>query len=66
MLMNSKQIDELNELLKDHGETLTAFYDEGINFGKKKGFIVGAIGSLIGLLTIIVGNRIISKRSRES
>lgn len=66
MLMNSKQIDELNELLKDHGETLTAFYDEGIRIGKKNGFTIGFIGSLIGSLTVIVGNRIISKRSRES
>lgn len=66
MLMNNKQIDELNELLKDHGETLTAFYDEGIHMGKKKGFAAGVIGSLIGSLAIIVGTRIISKRSRES
>ena len=62
MLMNSKQIDELNELLKDHGETLTAFYDEGINFGKKKGFIVGAIGSLIGSTVIIVASKLKNRK----
>lgn len=28
-MMTKEQIDEVNELLVDHGETLTAFYDEG-------------------------------------
>lgn len=66
MLMNSKQIDELNELLKDHGETLTAFYDEGIHIGKKKGLLIGLIGGLIGGVTTIAASKVISKRSRES
>ena len=42
MKMNSKQIDELNKLLEDHSETLTAFYDEGIEYGMNKGCVMGA------------------------
>ncbi|MDO4292085.1 MAG: hypothetical protein Q4C65_02530 [Eubacteriales bacterium] len=48
--MSHKQIDELNELLTEHSETLTAFYDEGIQYGLKQGVIVGIIcGSLVAL-----------------
>ena len=33
--MTSAQIDELNTLLEKHGETLTAFYNEGMAQGAK-------------------------------
>lgn len=49
MKMNNKQIEELNELLVEHSETLTAFYDEGIEYGMNKGCVLGAIGSVLGM-----------------
>lgn len=53
--MTSAQIDEINELLKNHGEALTAFYDAGIHYGLKlsekwifTGVIIGiALGAAI-------------------
>lgn len=48
--MTHEQIDELNELLAEHSETLTAFYDEGIQYGLKRGIIAGIVcGSLMAL-----------------
>lgn len=32
---------EINILLREHGEALTKFYDEGIAFGRKRGVIYG-------------------------
>jgi len=60
-MMNNKQIDELNELLVDHGEALTAFYDEGIHYGMFKGATIGAIGSAIG---VVIMYGIIKLKSR--
>ena len=45
IIMTNNQIDELNELLKDHAETLTAFGDELLNQGMKMGSIAGCLGS---------------------
>jgi hypothetical protein len=45
--MTCKQIDEVNELLKDHGGSLTAFYDEAIYRGRVDGIIAGALVGLI-------------------
>ena len=45
--MTSAQIEVLNELLAEHGDTLTAFYDEGILYGWMKGVIVGVLGGSI-------------------
>lgn len=50
MKMTNMQINELNELLSTHGEVLTAFYDEGIQYGLKKGLIPGILmGAFIAL-----------------
>lgn len=57
--MNSKQIDELNMLLKDHGEILTAFYDEGIRYGMLKGFSCGIIGGTIGISTALIIQKLV-------
>ena len=46
--MTDKQIDELNELIAGHASTLTAFYDEGIAYGRK----IGAKRTLIGGLVM--------------
>lgn len=44
--MTIGQINELNELLQAHSETLTAFYDEAFHYGKIKGVIIGVAGGL--------------------
>ena len=41
--MTNEQINDVNELLKAHGDSFTAFYDEGIYHGKVKGIIIGAL-----------------------
>ena len=50
--MTNTQIDTLNELLINNCETLTSFYDEAIDVGIRKGFIIGATISLISGITI--------------
>ena len=60
-MMNNKQIDEINNLLINHSDSLTAFYDEGIRYGLNRGCVVGAIGGTIGA-TIVYG--IITLKSR--
>ena len=58
--MAKEQIDEINELLIDHGEALTAFYDEGMNIGKNCGFFDGcmagfSVGALaMGVVTVFL------------
>ncbi|QJU22542.1 hypothetical protein HLY09_25765 [Enterocloster bolteae] len=49
MKMNNKQIEELNELLVEHSETLTAFFGEGIVCGMNRGCVLGAIGGVLGM-----------------
>ncbi|MCM1090062.1 MAG: hypothetical protein NC413_04410 [Muribaculum sp.] len=66
MKMNSKQIEELNELLVNHSETLTAFYDEGIQYGLNKGCILGAIGSVIGVAISCGVIKIVSHRKKRN
>lgn len=70
MKMTHQQIEELNNLLVDHSECLTAFYDEGIDFGIKKGAGVIAVVALIGSLAvtgvIAVKKRLKPKKEKES
>lgn len=47
--MTNNQVNELNELLKDHAETLTAFGDELLNYGMRKGLIGGCLGTYLGI-----------------
>lgn len=61
-MMDNKQIEELNELLKDHGDVLTSFYDEGHCYGMTKGVTIGAIGGLIGCLSMAVISKIRSRK----
>ncbi len=42
-VMSAKQIEEINELLANHGDALTAFYDEGLSIGKSSGFVDGCM-----------------------
>lgn len=46
--MTKEQINDVNELLKNHSDSLTAFYDEGAYHNKVEGIIIGA---LIGCVT---------------
>jgi len=62
--MTNAQVDEINELLKNHSETLSAFYDEGIRYGLKLGLrwmLEGIfIGFVLGTIADVV-NYIIEK-----
>ena len=65
MKMNSKQKRELRELLEDHSETLVAVYDEGINYGMRKGCVVGVFGSVIGMVLAYGVIKIVSHRKKN-
>lgn len=60
-IMTQEQIEELNELLADHGETLTAFYDEG----RAEILSKCCIGVLIAAPIILVIDRGISYVSKR-
>lgn len=62
--MTNEQIDNLNELLIDNGEALTAFYDETIDVGIRKGFIIGVSVSLINVIVICGIKKLISKKNK--
>lgn len=47
--MTNQQIDEINELLKNHSEALTAFYNEGILRGMDIGLKWILAGVIVGL-----------------
>ena len=69
IIMTNNQIDELNELLKDHAETLTAFGDELLKSGLKRGLIGGCLGTYlgigIGLSVIHIIKKIKSRKSKK-
>lgn len=49
--MTDERLDDINSLLKTHGDSLTAFYDEGICYGKRNGIIIGAlVGTIVSNL----------------
>lgn len=61
--MTDKQIDELNGLIDGHASTLTAFFDEGIAYGRRMGIKHTSIGVLAtAFATIILKNVIMSKK----
>lgn len=67
--MTNNQINELNELLKDHAEALTALADEMLNSGMKKGVIAGSLGTYLGigisLSAFYIAKKIKSKKSKK-
>jgi len=64
--MTNAQIDEVNTLLKYHGEALTAFYDEAVSYGMNLGAKGVVKGSLIAFAIIEVIKIIKStKKSNE-
>ena len=68
-IMNNEQIDELNKLLVNHADCLTAFFDEGVSLGMKRGkelFVVGAlVASLASVGTVIVTNILKTKKQNK-
>lgn len=60
--MTNTQIDKLNELLINNSETLTAFYDEAMDIGIRKGFIVGMSISLFSTIAIYGVNKLKYKK----
>lgn len=61
-------IDEINELLKTHGEALTEFYGSGIVYGFKIGVWSSMCGVMIGCLSFKLGEKLYEshKRNKES
>lgn len=51
--MTKELSDEINELVKDHGEALGALYDEGMAYGEVKGMVTGAL--LVGGAVALIG-----------
>ena len=68
--MTNNQIDELNELLKDHAETLTAFGDELLKYGMTRGLISGCLGTYLGigisLSAFYIAKKIKSKKEESN
>lgn len=69
IIMTNNQIDELNELLKDHAKTLTAFGDEMLHYGMLKGSIAGCLGTYLGigisLSAFYIAKKITSRKSKK-
>lgn len=64
MKMTNEQIDELNELLVDHSEALTAFYDEGIRYGLKHGAALVIAGATLAAL-VSCGIEVIKSKKKK-
>ena len=60
MMKNNDRIKEINELLVDHSEALTEFYDEGIEVGTREGFVKGGLCTLGITAAIVCGKAIYS------
>ena len=64
MMTNNERIKEINELLVDHSEALTEFYDEGIEVGTLEGFVKGGLCTLGITVAIVCGKVIYSVRKK--
>ena len=69
IIMTNNQYDELNELLKDHAEAISAFGNDILNYGMMKGSIAGCLGSYLGigitLSAFYIAKKIKSKKSKK-
>ena len=65
-ILTNDQIDELNNLLIDHSETISAFYDEGITYGLRKGCLIGFIGCSLGVLSGIIIDEIVKYKNHRN
>lgn len=63
-----EHIDEINELLKTHGEALTEFYNSGFDTGFKVGLWSSICGIMIWCLSFKLGEKLYEshKRNKES
>lgn len=68
--MTNTQIDEINRLLTDHREALTAFWDEAFYYGMRSGYKWVLCGAAIAVVARGVGETVIrsetSERTRRS
>lgn len=67
-IMTNAQIDEVNKLLTDHGDALTAFYDEGIRYGMGLGYkqvLCGAVIAIVAMSAVEAIKIIKFKRKSE-
>lgn len=59
--MDKELSKEINELLVDHGEALTAFYDEGLSYGEAKGYLKGVAMTALAVaywkLSMMIANK---------
>lgn len=51
-IMTNAQVDEVNKLLADHGNALTAFYDEGVRYGMHLDYKQVLCGAMIAIVTM--------------
>lgn len=65
MKMTNKQIDELNELLVDHGEALPAFYSEGLRYGLSGGAGFTIAGVVLGFVVTGVIDMVKTKKQNK-
>lgn len=66
--MTNAQIDEINRLLADHREALTAFWDEAFYYGMRSGYKWVLCGAAIAVVAMGVGETVIrikNKRKNE-
>lgn len=55
--MTHEQIEEVNELLKNYGDSLNAFYDQVFYQGRVEGIIAGAlVGTIAANICWIIKN----------
>ena len=60
--MKKELSNEINVLLEDHADALTAFYDEGIKYGENKGMLKGIVCATIIATTFKVMDVLLHKK----
>ena len=69
VVMTNEQFNDLNELLKDHIETLKALGDELVTYGMKKGVIYGSMATCLGIgigySVLHITDKILSRKSKK-
>jgi len=63
--MTNTQIDEINRLLTDHREALTAFWDEAFYYGMRSGYKWVLCGAAIAVVAMGVGETVIRIRNKR-
>ena len=63
--MTSAQVNEINGLLTDHREALTAFWDEAFYYGMRSGYKWVLCGAAIAVVAMGVGGTVIRIRNKR-